>query len=299
MLDFPGTRPAPCPLCGRNDGSVDLPAISRGDKICIMRCGCGHRYLADWTRHYSETLYAYYGEDDWRAAHVDSPITIGRYRTLLRRLGRLVEGRDVLDIGCGAGEFVATAIGEGWDARGVELSEAAVAFCTARGLPVRRSDIFASNLEPGSVSVCTLFEVIEHVPDPRAFLARAVELTRPGGLIYLTTPNIASLDARILRGDWNALHVEHISYFTPKTLLAMIERSGLEAIELSTRNLAGATLRRLIGQRTAPVDVSSESELRETVEGSAILRVAKAVVNGVLGFTGRGSAMTALCRRPA
>lgn len=299
MLDSARVLTAPCPVCGAAGGVPELSAILSGNEVHILRCGCGLRYLGDWPRHYSEALYDYYGDEGWLAGHEESPITAERYRVLLRRWAGLVDGRDLLDLGCGAGEFVSAAIEAGWNARGIELSAPAVAYCQARGLPVDRTDLFSDDLEPGSFDLCTLFEVIEHVPDPPGFLKRTAELTRPGGLVYLTTPNFASLDRRVLGADWNGVHIEHLSYFTPSTLRHLIASSGLETIELNTRNVSGAALRRLLGQRQARADHQAETALRQAVEVSPVLRTAKALANGVLGLASWGSAMTALCRRPA
>ncbi|HWE45896.1 MAG TPA: methyltransferase domain-containing protein [Caulobacteraceae bacterium] len=299
---------APCTHCGANTPSKRL----EGARGAVLTCGaCGGRYLADWGQSYSEALYDYYGDPEWLAlASAYDPLTEQRYVALLDAFARRVPGRSVLDVGCGVGHFVHTASQRGWNARGIELSSAAVNFCQSHGVPVTQTDLFSAELEANSWDVCTLFEVLEHLPEPQAFLARTVELTRPGGLVYVTVPNIASLDARVQGRDWTAINPEHLSYFTPQTLGRLLRGAGLKPLDMTSRNVSGMTLRKLVGRSAPPpaLETASVAEalapyhadqrLRARIEGSPVLRAAKATVNGVLGAFGLGSALVALSVKP-
>jgi SAM-dependent methyltransferase len=275
--------------------------------VVVVTCdACGGLYQQDWGRSYSEALYDYYGDPEWlRLAAAYDPLTERRYTSLLDEFAQRAPGHSVIDVGCGVGHFVHTAAKTGWTARGIELSPAAVQYCQDHGLPVTATDLFSDELEPGQWDVCTLFEVLEHLPDPRRFLARTVELARPGGLVYVTVPNIASLDARVQGGDWSAINREHLSYFTPRTLTRLLRTAGLKPIRVTSRNVSGATLKRLLGRRPRPAaegetvadalaGYHDDQRLRARVEGSAALRTAKAAANRTLGALGLGSALVAL-----
>jgi hypothetical protein len=86
--------------------------------------------------------------------------------------------------------------------------------------------------------------VLEHLPDPRAFLAR------PGGLVYVTVPNIASLDTRVQGGAWPAINLEHLTYFTPPTVTRLLRDVALKPIRVTSRNVSAATLKKLLGRGT-------------------------------------------------
>ena len=77
-------------------------------------------------------------------------------------------------------------------------------------------------------------EAIEHINDQNAFLKHAINLLNPGGLIYMTTPNVNSLEKRILRSGWGMfVYPEHLSYYTPKTLSFLHTKHGFEKVFIS------------------------------------------------------------------
>jgi 2-polyprenyl-3-methyl-5-hydroxy-6-metoxy-1,4-benzoquinol methylase len=231
------------------------------------------------------------------------PITESRYQRLLDSFKEIAPGTRVLDVACGEGHFVDAAIRAGWDASGIDLSKSAVAICQRFGLPVRNLDFFSSALRAASLDLITMFELIEHVSVPSRFPSRAEELLKPGGLLYLTTPNFASLDRKLLGADWHPVHREHLVYFTPRTLEKLIRtRTSFEILYIRTRNLSIAALRRLVfGTRHEPETTlrTKEQMLRSSIESSGPLRVLKSLLNTGLDSLGWGSAMVALCRKPS
>jgi 2-polyprenyl-3-methyl-5-hydroxy-6-metoxy-1,4-benzoquinol methylase len=229
----------------------------------------------------------------------------------LERLGDETPGRNVLDDGCGKGDFVAAAMQAGWHPVGIDLSPEAIAVARQFGLPASNTDFLSREIETGSFDLVTLFEVIEHVDDPGSFLARAAEVVKPGGLVYLTTPNFASLDRRILGGEWHAIHREHVTYFTPGTLAQLAERtSPLKLCKLETKNLSDSLVRKFDPRNwltrgahpmKSPIDGPSPGDagnLRTKIESSFLLRATRDTLNAGLSATRLGESMVALFRRP-
>lgn len=134
---------------------------------------------------------------DWHlSAHVG--FEFARYAVEVVRISN-PDVRRVFDIGAGFGSFVLCAREQGWDARGVEIAELEVAMARRR---LRRlypdedpDRVFicgdATALAPcdGSYDAVTLWNVIEHVQDYEAVLARAWKLLRPGGLLHIICPS--------------------------------------------------------------------------------------------------------------
>jgi hypothetical protein len=75
-----------------------------------------------------------------------------------------------------------------------------------------------------------MIDVVEHLPDPRATLRAAASLLREGGLLYLLTPDVESVSARLLRSRWWGLRPAHLYYFSPATLSALLGQVGFEVV---------------------------------------------------------------------
>jgi 2-polyprenyl-3-methyl-5-hydroxy-6-metoxy-1,4-benzoquinol methylase len=90
------------------------------------------------------------------------------------------------------------------------------------------------------------WDVIEHVPDPGAFLAAAAGLTSPGGVIAFSCPNFDSLPARLLRRRWWTLKPhKHIWHFRKKDLRRVVADAGLETLQMIRSPLRQANWVRL------------------------------------------------------
>lgn len=94
-----------------------------------------------------------------------------------------------LDVGCGVGTLsvLMEHVGRRWEFTETDPAAAAETRAIVHG-HVLEADIFDKRLGPGRYDIITIFDVIEHVPNPHAFLMRASELLAPGGMLILTTP---------------------------------------------------------------------------------------------------------------
>jgi len=293
----------PCVNCGAQSSRQILQKGSdkRRYQVSLRRCeSCGLVFQSEWQTNCTFEIYEYFDSASWKDGNLSlNKITEGRYLDLLSRFATLTKGRCLLDIGCGAGWFVTTAGNHGWQAEGIDAAHGAVDYCEQFGRNVRKADIY--DVE-GQYDVCTMFEVIEHVPNPEAFLKQAISLVRPGGLLYVTTPNFDSFDRRVLGADWNSIHIEHLSYFGAGQLKDLLAGLGLSVVAMTTHNLSMASLSKLLrGRRPAGgSDVGhADGVARETIEASPPLRLAKSIANAALNVTRLGNATTVLCRKPA
>ncbi len=297
-----------CIACGNLVSEIILRKAHDGrgkGPIFLRKCNaCATVFLDSCPDGFIPGLYEYYtariGIDK---NDLYDPITESRYQRLLASFKKMAPGTRVLDVGCGEGHFVDAALRAGWDASGIDLSGSAVAICQRYGLPVKQVDFFSPGIRPASLDLLTMFELIEHVSAPSRFVIRAEELLGPGGLLYLTTPNFASLDRKLLGADWHPINREHLVYFTPPTLKKLIStHTKFEVLYIRTRNLSIAALRRLVfGTRHEPETAlrTKEQMLRSSIEFSRPLRVLKSLLNTGLDSLGWGSAMVALCRKPS
>jgi 2-polyprenyl-3-methyl-5-hydroxy-6-metoxy-1,4-benzoquinol methylase len=160
----------------------------------------------------------------------------GRELTFRKHLQELekrtgpANGRLLLDVGAYIGVFVEVAAEAGWDAWGVEPSQWAAAEAQNRGLSVIFGTQDAPELAERQFDVVTMWDVIEHVDDPSAELAKAHRLLKPGGWLVVHTMDIDSLAARLLGARWPWLMDMHLHYFSQKTLAQMLKNDGYEIL---------------------------------------------------------------------
>ena len=159
----------------------------------------------------------------------------GRIHTFSRELDHLARfgppGR-LLDIGSHVGVFLEVAGSQGWRAEGVEPSRWATEVARSRGLTVACGTADDLDVEPESYDLTTLWDVIEHLPDPSAELRRLHHLLRPGGLMAISTMDVDSPVARLLGRNWPWYMQMHLYYFSRRTLGHLVENAGYEVLEI-------------------------------------------------------------------
>lgn len=144
-------------------------------------------------------------------------------RTFVRRLSLLpphARSASLLDVGCGPGAGLEAARSLGYDAWGLDMSETAVKVASSRHPDRVRLGTLSDRLFPrGFFDVITLFDVIEHVYDPRALAVDLAWHLAPEGRLVVATPNVKSLLARVTGRRWVSYKIpEHVAYFSPRTL---------------------------------------------------------------------------------
>lgn len=137
----------------------------------------------------------------------------------------------VLDVGSAAGFFLKAAKDEGWDTYGVEPNEWMVKWGNKEyGLKMKAGTLESAGFKKDSFDVVTLWDVLEHVPDPKKTLKEVHGVLKKDGVVAINFPNIGSTLAKITGRKWWFLTSVHLYYFTPETLSKMLEEVGFETI---------------------------------------------------------------------
>lgn len=151
----------------------------------------------------------------------------------VERHGR--KGR-LLDVGCAYGFIMEVARERGWQVAGIEPAEAVAASAASRlGAPVA-TDLVSAGLPAASFDAVLVWDVIEHLPDPRRALDEVARVLRPGGVLSVVTPDIGSLAARLLGRRWEEMRKmpEHIYFFDRASLSTLLRAAGFEPVEWGT-----------------------------------------------------------------
>ncbi len=230
-----------CPLCGADEtqrrvtDTVPLGQVRL--TFTVVRCArCGLVYTNP--RAHSRLLTPEPGgaaRSD--AASANKPVYLAGLAHLeaagMRRAGC------ILDVGCARGDFLSLAVARGYQAVGVDINPRLAAEARTRGHEVHVGALERLDLEPDFDAV-TLWDVIEHVPDPVGLLAACQSLLRPGGLLLLHTGNAqfqvpkARLLGRLKPGGGPYLiPYQHLTHFDPRTARLALRRAGFQPIEVA------------------------------------------------------------------
>ncbi|MDE1894806.1 MAG: class I SAM-dependent methyltransferase [Xanthomonadaceae bacterium] len=153
-----------------------------------------------------------------------------------RFLPRPRPGQRLLDVGCGNGDYLRHAADAGWRAVGIDADQQAVDVARQRGMDARLGGIELFAGQAGCFDAITLSHVLEHVHEPAEFLQAVHRLLRPGGVVFLDTPNIQSRGARRWGVHWRGLETpRHLVIFSRSALLGMLRAAGFVAIEHKRR----------------------------------------------------------------
>jgi len=141
-------------------------------------------------------------------------------------------GRKLLEIGCGHGSFLVEAEARGFNVWGVEYSADATAAANKRlgAERVLNGSVEAAGLSERGFDVCVIIDAIEHVRNPVTFLETIHEYLRPGGVLFLTTPSMDSLTARLLRSHWFEFKEEHLFYFGGRSIRNLLHHAGFGGV---------------------------------------------------------------------
>jgi len=251
-----------CNMCG----SASAKPLFRAKGYDLVRCvQCDLAYVSNPPDENALRKLYSAGESDYHSELHDPGSTASRRMATiaarhLKFTRRFVASGRLVDVGCSSGEFLLLAHEAGFDCSGIEFSrESAEEAHRRTGLGIERGTLHDTTLAPGSCDVLTLFDVIEHVPDPSADLRAAFDLLAPGGWLVLSTPNIDGLFPRLSYPLANRLdywpHPEpphHLFQFSEATLARIVESAGFRVagtrhcnIDLAYTFGAPATLARM------------------------------------------------------
>jgi len=178
---------------------------------------------------------------EFKPLHAINPLRLGWIQSITN-----LQGKRVLDVGCGGGILAESLSKAGATVTGIDLSSKALKVAELHqlesGTSVRYLTISAEDLvkeESQSYDVVTCMEMLEHVPDPSSVVQACAKLCKPGGHIFFSTLNrnpksylFAIIGAEyILQLLPKGTH-QYEKFIKPSELAQFTRAAGLEVIEL-------------------------------------------------------------------
>lgn len=220
-----------CAVCGRRDARPHW----RCDGFAFVQCpGCGHIYQSP--RPTGAALAARYDSEyaDYEVENSENFLDLMLKGLddlrVFERIDRAHGPTSVLDVGCATGALLEYLAERGFRVQGVEPCAPAAEYGrTRRGVAIQTGTLEAL-ASTERYSVIHSSHVIEHVPDPRAFLREIHGRLEPNGFAVIVTPNTASLQACMFAASWRSAIADHVNLFSLRNLTELARAEGLERV---------------------------------------------------------------------
>ncbi len=223
-----------CSICKQH--SISLLYVK--DDYSIFRCNsCNVQLRLPQPSHEElKKIYANYYHP-WKIENeVAETVKISKTKTFeirLQEIQKHIRRGKILDVGCAAGYFLESAKNAGFEPYGVELSESFFKETHLKfGDSIYRGTIENIPCKDNFFDVITMFDLLEHVKDPVSTLRRCRKILMPNGVIAAVLPNTSSLTAKLMRKNWMQYKKEHLFYFSPKNISALLKQESFDIIKI-------------------------------------------------------------------
>jgi 2-polyprenyl-3-methyl-5-hydroxy-6-metoxy-1,4-benzoquinol methylase len=230
------SRAIPCNLCG---GRRHRRVLETPDYTFVRCTDCGLTFQNP--QPLFDDLKARYGEEyfDYELRNEENFFNLMKLGLrdirFFERTSSLDGSKSFLDVGCATGMLLSYMRNRGWNVQGVELCRESAEY----GMRSKRLNIHIGTLEQAgfpdaSFPVVHFSHLIEHVPDPKAFFLEVRRILQPGGFAIVVTPNVEGLQARVFRERWRSAIADHLTLFSKRSLLKMLEATGYRILQTVT-----------------------------------------------------------------
>ena len=204
----------------------------------LLKCqSCGHAWANLQLDHtYLQELYAanYFKGEEYADYLADKEILQMNFKRRLQQIAKNApEPKEILEIGCAYGFFYETIQQQfkSVNYQGYDISKNAIHYANEHFGPYFSAENYLEQNNSKTYDAVFMWDVIEHLADPGAFLAKASKEAKPGAMLYLTTGDFGALLPRLQGKKWRMIHPPtHLHYFTKKSMTALLTAHGFEPV---------------------------------------------------------------------
>jgi SAM-dependent methyltransferase len=301
-----------CNFCGHNESSLihilrDIRLSLPGEFTLVQCQKCGLLYLnpqptqSELAQHYPKEYHCFVTAiEDQSSLFVRWAQLYGLRRRCRAITRRKRQGR-LLDVGCATGNFLNEMRRQDhWDVAGVEPAASAAEFARQRfGLHIFTGTLLEAAYPDASFDVVTLWDVLEHTSDPKAYLLEIYRILKPTGWIVLKLPDPSSWESKTFGPYWVGYEApQHLYDFPPLVLERQLATIGFQNIELSRLGGDYATFMTSLGLWLSARGQVYPGRLAKALARTTAARVLSAPLFWALRSIGAGSSRLYFAQKP-
>ncbi len=141
--------------------------------------------------------------------------------------------KTLLDIGCGTGDFLETALKANWQITGIEPNAQARQIANSKTNNSVFETEYLNTIQPKTFDIITLWHVLEHLPDLDYQIKLFKSLLKPKGILIVAVPNYKSFDAQYYKNFWAAYDVpRHLWHFSKTAIKKVFEKEHMKVVNV-------------------------------------------------------------------
>ena len=288
-----------CKLC---NNSKFIKTKFSCNKINLIKCKkCNLIRLKEFNQEYDKELYNFYDNystifktKEWENTE---KIDFNNLINLLKKYSKIynLNNHNInhLDFGSGLGQCLEASQSLGWKSVGIEMNEFCLDLSKKKKLKVFNDLKYLNkNIK---YEIITLFEVIEHLPDPVKILKKLKLRLSNNGVLIISCPNWNSLERFLFKNNWKVIHPEHYHYFTKKTILSLLKKANFDVLEIYTKNFNPFHYKDSFKNDDNSHQLSSEGKVRSLTSGG-LGYFLKKFLNFIIEIFSIGGTLQIVCK---
>lgn len=223
-----------CCVC-ENEDPKQFTLRYEKTNFAVVTCNrCSFHFIPPYYR--KKIIYTQYKNEEVTKAvrSGNNWVKIQRHKLRFKFIQKYITSGSLFDLGAGWGHFMLAGKELGYEVSGIEISQQPYEYCVNDlKLPVEHIDFFEMDTAK-QYNIITLWDVLEHIDKADTFIAKCALHTKQNGYLFLQVPQIDSFFAKKHKDNWKMMGLDHVNYFSKKTITQLLEKHGYEVLEIKS-----------------------------------------------------------------
>lgn len=218
-----------CQVCGNKESSKFKERFTKPDFKVVECTECSFQFIPNYFRKDTEYVEYKTEKDLEQVRRGNDWLKYQRHKLRFDLIKKFKKSGKLFDLGVGWGHFLETGRQLGYEISGIELAKNPYTYAKEDlKLPVEFIDFFEMKLNEKEFDIITMWDVLEHIDEADKVIERCKVMLKDDGILVIQVPQIDSYFAKRAKENWNMMGLDHVNYFSVKTLTQLLEKHGFE-----------------------------------------------------------------------